>query len=242
MKPCHCLMNGRYGPYILPDHLADWDALSMWERERTESMEAHLRGDMILYDVGSEHGAQSVIYQSFCGPENMVLIEPSATFWPNLRLIWEHNDLHAPLATVRGLIGDEYVLVERGSVTLGGWPSCADGVEQPARAYAYIHDPGTSQGITQWRLDNLVPYICVPPDAITIDIEGAELLALRGARATLRIYRPLVWVSIHPDLMERDYGATPDELHEYMTDLDYVGTHLATDHEEHWLFLPKEKP
>lgn len=238
MKPC--TINGRY-TYILPDHLADWDALSMWERERTESMEAHLNGGMILYDIGSEHGAQSVVYSGFCGPENMVLIEPSPWFWSNLRLIWEHNHLKTPLATVQAFVSDRTV-GDQPSVVYRAWPSCSlPQDERPARAYAYLHAPDPKQPpIPQWRLDQLVPKIGVVPDAITIDIEGAELLALRGARAILKIYRPLVWVSVHPDLMERDYGHSPADLHLYMADLDYEPTWLATDHEEHWLFTPKE--
>jgi len=238
MKPC--LMNGRY-EFMLPDHLADWDALSLWERERTESMEEHLKPGMVLYDVGSEHGAQSVIYQSFVGPENMVLIEPSCSFWPNLRLIWEHNGLHAPLASVHALIGEDTYAGDDISLWINGWPPCAAGDEQPARSYAYIHDPGTSRGVAQWRLDALVANL-EPPDAITIDVEGAELSVLKGAVETLRDLRPIVWTSVHPDLMERDYGTTPDHLHGFMDSLDYVGIHLATDHEAHFVYFPKERP
>lgn len=235
----HCLMNGRWD-YILPDHIADWDAMSMWERERNESMEEHLRGDMILYDVGSEHGAQSAIYAGFVGPENMVLIEPSRIFWPNIRLIWEHNHFHAPLATVFALIGEETYDGDESSVFLRGWPPFTENPEeQTPRAYAYIHDPGTSRGVAQWRLDDLwATVLGTAPDAITVDVEGAELGVLRGAETILRRFRPLVWVSVHPDLLARDYGATPEELHGFMRELGYRGTHLATDHEEHWLWMP----
>ena len=238
MKPC--LMNERW-TFVLPDHVADWDAMSMWERERNESMEEHLHKGMVLYDIGAEHGAQSAIYQSFVGPENMVLIEPSAYFWPNIRLIWEHNDLATPLATVEALIGDKDVAGDFYALYKRGWPPGAGGPEAPARSYAYIHDPGTSQGIPQWKLDTLAPLIA-PPDAITIDVEGAELLVLKGAEGVLTHHRPLVWVSVHPDMLERDYGTTAKDLRSFMASLGYKGSHLATDHEEHHLFLPVEHP
>ena len=240
MKPL--MINGRYR-YILPDHIAEWDALSMWERERTESMEAHLNGGMVLYDIGAEHGAQSAVYSGFCGPENMVLIEPSCSFWSNIALIWQHNNLHTPLACVHGFVSDKTVIRDFSGMSCveRGWPGCADtSMEAPARRYNYLHD---RQGeVDQWRIDSLVPKIGVPPDAITMDIEGAEYLAVRGAFATLKIYRPLVWISIHPNLMERDYGHTPQMLHLFMSGAGYVGRHLITDHEEHWLFLPEEHP
>jgi hypothetical protein len=45
-----------------------------------------------------------------------------------------------------------------------------------------------------------------------------------------------VWVSVHPDMMLRDYGTEAEELHAFMADHGYTGEHLATDHEQHWFF------
>lgn len=62
---------------------------------------------------------------------------------------------------------------------------------------------------------------------------------LTGARRTLQNHRPRVWVSIHPQFMDDTHGDTPEELQAFMSELGYEAEHLATDHEEHWLFSPK---
>lgn len=234
MKPR--LINDRY-QLIVPDHVADWDAPSSWERVRFASMEAGLHPEMRLFDVGAEHGWISAIYASFVGASNMVLIEPSPEFWPNIRLIWEHNGLDAPHACVQALLGTRHA---GGVVLLDGWPPAAEGdVEAPAQAYRYLHEPGHLATTPVTAIDHITS-IAGAPDAITIDVEGAGLQVLRGAVNTLQEHRPLVWISIHPDLMARDYGTEPAELFDFMTGRGYEREYLGTDHEEHHLFTHRD--
>lgn len=231
------IVNGRW-ELILPDHIADWDALDDWERCRFDDMEKRLEPGMRLYDVGTEHGELSAIYSTFVGGGNMVLIEPTCQFWPNIRLIWEANGIQRPRACVRALLGEETRAGDDQSVFTRSWPDCAEGDEQPARAYSYLHDPTTNQGVARWRLDGL-SSMCGVPSAITIDVEGAELGVLKGAHRILDMARPIVWVSIHPDMMERDYNVKEGNLHHYMKDMGYEGSHLGVDHEIHWRFDPR---
>jgi hypothetical protein len=118
--------------------------------------------------------------------------------------------------------------------THGGWPASCVGPLIDRNKYQYIHDNGA--GIPELRLDDLVERSGVVPQAITCDVEGAELLVFQGATNTLREHHPLVWISIHPDMMLRDYGTEAEELHAFMADHGYTGEHLATDHEQHWFF------
>jgi hypothetical protein len=61
---------------------------------------------------------------------------------------------------------------------------------------------------------------------------------LRGARRNLRENFDLnnIWVSIHPDLMERDFDEQRDDLVAWMGDMGWKGENLGYDHEEHWHF------
>lgn len=221
--------------FILPDSIADWDAPSHWERARCQSMWSILKPGMTLYDVGSEHGWLSALYGTFVGHENMVLIEPSPEFWVNIHKTWVANGFADPAYCWPGFVADE----SDGPPWISGsdWPSFAD-VDAPeigGMAYRYL---GGEHPIPRITIDDLVSLSGIVPDAITMDIEGAELVAMRGAARTLRTYRPIVWISIHPDLMERDFGHTKRELKEFMMGCGYDADLLEIDHEEHWLFRP----
>src|SRR6185312_10731421 len=54
-------------------------------------------------------------------------------------------------------------------------------------------------------------------DFIRMDIEGAELMALKGARAILDRDRPHVLLEIHPAMLAERFGATADEVVELFT-------------------------
>lgn len=222
--------------FWLPDSVAEWDAISHWERERLSSMEAHLRPGMTLFDVGTEHGWLTAVYGEFVGHENVVLFEPSPEFWVNIRLTWERNGFPLPLASIPAFVGEEDS--DERPAYIGIFPPhCyADDVECPGMAYRYIGQ----HEIPVVTIDSIARDLR-KPDAITIDIEGAELLALRGAEETLHTARPLVWVSIHEDLMMRDFSHDPRDLHRFMESVGYVGEYLGTDHEAHWFFCPEER-
>jgi len=217
----------------LPTPLADWDVWDYWERARTEHMASVLKPGDCLYDVGTEFAWLSVVYASMVGAGNMVLIEPSTPMWPSIKATWERNGLALPSTTFHGLVGAATGRIPAGHLTSNGWPDATDGPMIGKTAYTYLHD--NPADIPATTLDDLAAFAGAP-DAITIDVEGAELLVLQGAARTLTEHRPHVWVSIHPDLMARDYGATPDAVHEFMAGHGYVGTHLSTDHEQHWHF------
>lgn len=220
--------------FKLPRPLADWDVYDYWESARVYHMAEHLKPGMVLYDVGAEHGWCSLIYASMVGPENMVLIEPTAEFWPNIRHTWEQNYGHVmPRACYQGLVGD--VSPEAHTpVFFDRWPDCSNGALIGCNKYQYLHDH--AEYIEAITLDDLVDRSGVAPDALTIDVEGAELNVLMGAQHTLEQHHPQIWVSIHPDLMERDYQTSPEDVYDYLGDLGYVGKYLATDHEQHHHF------
>lgn len=215
--------------YWVPTSVADWDAPSHWERERLASMQAHLLPGMVLYDIGVEHGWLSAVYGAWCGYDNMVLVEPSPEFWPNIMGVWQRNLFPGPIACFQAFAGDTI----DGNPINEVWPASSDGPEVGGMAYRYLNQHAST--VPTITIDEIAART-TPPDAITIDIEGAELVALRGARNVLRDVRPLVWCSIHVDLMERDFGHSDSELHDLMEELGYEGEHIHTDHEQHWLY------
>ncbi len=236
MKPREINENPAW-TYILPDSIAAWDAPSHWERERLASMQAHLKPGMVLYDVGTEHGWLSAVYGAFTGHGNMVLIEPSPEMWINIRKTWDANGLDDPIASFQMFCGASPSTPSRFAPP---WPECSDGFaeadECPAMAYRYIGDAE----IPTTTIDQIAASTKRPPDAITVDVEGFEMAVMRGAEKTLRKHRPLVWISVHEDLMERAGWPDVQELYDFMTGMGYGREFLGRDHEAHNFFAPLE--
>lgn len=230
---------------MLPEPLASWDVFDYWEKERTRSIKSNLKKGDVLFDIGAEHGWLSVIYAQFVGGENMVLFEPTPEFWPNIKATWEANHLAIPRANMWALVGSESAappsLAGNTVKSLGvkEWPDAANTGQLISKlAYRYLHDPGHVDQTPTISIDDFVDITGIVPGALTMDTEGAEILVLKGAEKTLREHKPLVWASLHPDLAIRDGYGDIQNVHDFMASLRYLSKHLATDHEEHWLYYP----
>lgn len=231
MQPA--LINNRHH-LVCPDVIATWDAIGNWEVARLDAMEAHLTPDDIVYDVGTEHGWLAGLIQRWCG--GMVLFEPSARVWPNIRLVWEENGLPDPLGTFVGYVGATNDHLED-LIDGDPWPPCAyDDECHESLPYDYIF---TGHPLPQTTLDNYIEIPGVPiPTVLNIDVEGAELLVLMGSMGLLALHRPTVFCSVHPDLMERDYQHKDSDVYSLMSSLGYVATDLGRDHEQHIIWRP----
>jgi FkbM family methyltransferase len=222
---------------ILPDYLYEKDIWAVWEKERFLSMEKNLKKGDILFDIGSECGVMSGILAKFVGGENMVLFEPSSTWWSLIRNIWDKNGLKTPKDTFLGFASNETMNIDDDveAQIRDGWPNIAwDSDLCVTTAYRYLHEPQHKALLQSITLDDYYALKGIYPDAITMDAEGAEALILKGAEKILKKFKPKVWISVHPDLALKNYGVKAGEEIKYMESLGYTCTHLATDHESHY--------
>lgn len=230
----------RYSVQV-PDFIADRESFDHYEKDRFLSMELNLKKGDILFDVGSELGWQSAIYAKFVGAENMCLFEPAAELWPTIKQVWEANNLEVPLMTSRVLVSNKTGGV--GLVNRRCWPSEAQ--KEPLESYdnwAAIHSFVVSGELPEVRLDDFVKFNAMPtPQAITMDVEGAEGRVLEGAWDVLLNQRPLVWVSIHPEERLKKYDTSREEILQFMLDAGYKNQYLGVDHESHYFFYPMER-
>jgi FkbM family methyltransferase len=231
--------NGKH-KVLVPDYGDGRDWWKEWERERTDSMEKHLKPGMLLFEIGGYDGWQDVVLSRFIGgPQNLVIVEPVPENWALIRATFEANGLGAPHAAFMGFCDDDWsAILNPGTAQVvweDKWPPDVDYsklIQQTKFKLIHEHKDNTSE-IT---LDVLAAIAGVP-HAINIDVEGAELHVLRGAIKTLMAHHPMVWVSIHPKFIAKNYGYDPIDIFRFMTAHGYPQPEfLAWDHEMHWLW------
>lgn len=241
------VINGQW-ELLLPEHRAaraEWTSDAGWERERLDSMHAHIRPGDLVFDIGTEEGDLSALYATWVGPEGGVcLFEPTDRTWPNVRAIFEANGLTSRIKGIwAGFASDQTVPADGRSgdpnEQRDGWPVSAYGPVIGDHGFSVIVE---RPDFPQVRLDDYASERGLTPDVITMDVEGAELRVVRGAERILNEVRPLLWISEHPQFMVDTFGDSQADLHKFVEGCGYRSTLLATDHEQHHFYWPEERP
>jgi len=209
----------------LPEHRASRDVWDTWEFERLQSMHSHLSSKDRLIYVGAEEGDLAALCALWGA--GLVLIEPNDKVWPNIRAIWEANNLKTPEMFV-GFASD---VSSEDSVTVLQFPACAYGEIIGNHGFKTIRE---YPEIPTIRIDDIKGKIT----AITIDVEGSEWLVLKGAEETLKKQKPKIWLSGHPEFMYAQYGSYLGDLRNWIKDFGYKETLLDYQHEVHLFYEP----
>lgn len=228
------LLNGKHELNLPEERQKQWqtwaDRGTNWEEERIDSIMGFLDKSDLIFDIGSERGDFPALWST--RGARVVMVEPSDRFWPEIRETWNLNNNGTPLGMYVGFCGPQQ-RGSRGNPSL--WPPEAMGEYHPDPGFYRIVDYPDAPIFT---IDELTETFGAP-DAISMDIEGAELQALRGGTHTFLEHRcPAVWVSVHPDFMPQ-FNDTKENLLLFMDQMKYSAELLAVDHEEHWLFTPR---
>jgi FkbM family methyltransferase len=177
----------------------------MVEPEQAEAIASVLRPGDVFIDIGANVGFYTILASKRVGEKGRVYaIEP---FLRNLFLLSIHVKINrcsnvvivpAACADVSGI-----ALFQPGrNPAEGRILSSADNVDA---ALKMAPVPAIS-------LDNLCKNLSVCPSVLKIDVEGAELRVLQGARETLRRCKPYLFISVHSDQMRRDVLSFLDEM------------------------------
>lgn len=151
------------------------------------------RSPGFLYDVGAHTGYFTWLFAA-AHPQNRALaIEPSRPVGATARQIAEMNALH-----------DRVELREAGASAEVGSASVWIDALQFARFGEAAGEPGYVVPIT--TIDAEVARTGSVPTLIKIDVEGHEGAVLEGARHTLTNHRPVVFLELHLDEIERGGG------------------------------------
>ena len=72
----------------------------------------------------------------------------------------------------------------------------------------------------QVSIDSYCKDYNLQPDLIKIDVEGGEFQVLKGGIDTILAYKPLIYLSLHPEQL-KDFGVTPKDLLSLIKSLNY---------------------
>lgn len=222
----------------LPDYRAYRPSWAWHEAARFGAMHSVIRPGDTVYEIGAEQGDHAALYCSWGA--RVVLVEPNPAAWPSIKASMEANG-YEPEAWWVGFCGDHDWRVDDDPIENGGrygrrgkWPACASDPLEAAHGFQSLAEHGdVTPGKT---LRSLYAAGLPRPDVISIDVEGGELNVVSGFGDEVWAVRPVVFISVHRQLMNDWYGLDAEELFEMMGDHGYESTFLATDHEEHYVF------
>lgn len=218
--------------YILKFRAMKHDFKSGWETAYLKELHKYFAPNKVVFDIGAEQGEFSVFAAKNVGWANLHLFEASPFYWPNIKRIWEENELNSPY-TFHGFIASENKIHK---LNLNkGWPKAAH-----LNIFTETNQITTHQSdykdLPRITIDTYCLTRDVIPDIIMMDIEGGEVDAIEGAENILTRHSPVVFISVHSDETLNMYGRKKEELFDMMRNFGYNATHINTDHEEHWKF------
>lgn len=246
-------INDRWNLWLTPDRVDFHATRPKWEYGRLDHMASLIRPGMTIYDVGAECGDFTSLYKQWVGPSGTVIpFEPQSAYWPSIRATWEANFLDVPTAWFPGFAGDTTTVHMFAEEPLYGWPqmtwpTCSRGPIIPDVGFRNLISQEAT--LPQIRLDAFAQRMNIPPDAVVIDVEGAEFRVLQGCAELLRPGggRPIFWVSVHdhPDSnpLSDWYGATRQDMHDFMAWNGYRPTDLPAhgEIERFVVYLPVDR-
>jgi FkbM family methyltransferase len=181
-----------------------------WNAAEYEAFRAAAGPGAVALDVGANVGAYALLMGQWVGPGGRVFaFEPAPDAYDGLRRHVELNRLGEIVAPVRAAV----------AAASGRAALLADGIAGTNRLSTSA-DPSAAT-VETVSLDEFCARERIAPSLIKIDVEGAELEVLRGARETLRRVGSglALFVEMHPTLW-REAGVAKEEV---MAELERQG-------------------
>ena len=156
--------------------------LGLYEYEKQQLIARQVRPGTIFYDVGANVGFYSLQASELVGSGRVFAFEPAPR---NLSYLEKHLELnHA--ANVEVL-----------AIAISDQNGTSSFETEESGFMVHLSGEG-SIAVPTATLDSLVEEgIVLPPDCVKMDIEGAELLALRGGSRTFQRFRPTILLATH---------------------------------------------
>ena len=160
------------------------------EKDQLEGLLGLLREDDVFYDIGASVGAWSIPAALRAGKGTVVSFEPDPENMDRLKHNYELNGI-ANYQLLPVAVGDKAGELEL--FTAGAYAA--------SPSLRPVNNISTSRKVKIETIDGLISEKKIPlPSVIKIDIEGAEMMALKGMSNLLAsAQKPrVIWLELHP--------------------------------------------
>jgi FkbM family methyltransferase len=206
---------GRYGPFRLQPEFA-FSNFESWGGAHNSGFDRCIeacRNARCALDIGAHIGLVTLPMSQVVAVDGKVYaFEPSTA---NLRYLHRHlaNNNVRNAEVISCLVGQD----DRDSVSFfeQRWVSGMNGLTVKRE-----HDKFVQTTRAQISIDRFCSERSLAPDVIKIDVEGAEFGVLKGAEATLRHYRPRIFLSVHPTQLKM-LGSSSEALSQLIENIGY---------------------
>lgn len=205
------------GTYYLPSDAPNdiiirrMKAGQVFEAEIVETIRPYIHTGTTVIDVGSNLGQMAMIFSGLVGADgNVYAIEADPFIYHVFRMNLKANGCSNVTALNYAAYdhGDDTVLYpEQDFKALGSYGS-------------YGVDPTATEGrpIRTMMIDSLTIEQRV--SAIKVDIQGCDLIALRGAKATIERHKPAIIFEFEQDFQPK-FGTSLDDYMAFVGDIGY---------------------
>ena len=192
--------------------------LGIYEPHMQSLIARVVKKNSVFYDIGANVGFYSLLASKLVFPGKVYAFEPVAE---NVIYIQRHLTLN----DIRNVEVLELAICDQvGTSTFQ---------EEETRAMGHLKAEGNTR-VQTTTLDVLLQAQLIdPPHYIKMDIEGAELTALHGARECIQRYRPIIFLATHGCDMETECTRL---LSSWRYELQNIGDRTSPDRAE---FLAK---
>lgn len=168
--------------------------LNMVEEKQTNEFIKHINKNSVIFDIGANVGYYSLLAAKLATEGKVLAFEPVLR---NLHFLYKHNDLN----NINNILVIPLACSDSNSLSVFSFDSDA-ALGHLIENENYNIDSIHSTIVHTITVDKFVEVVKFIPDILKIDVEGAELLVLKGASDTLKKCKPKIFLSIHSTELE----------------------------------------
>jgi len=163
--------------------------INQLEREQSQTFIAKVKPGMVFFDVGANVGYYTLLGSRLVAENGIVVsVEPIVR---NLSYLWQHIEKNG--------LKNVIVLPMACSDIASGIEGLSFGINSAEGRLSTLLNSDSK--IDTWTsvvtLDLISQQTGLKPDVIKIDVEGAEMKVLSGAKETISGFRPKIFLSVH---------------------------------------------